>query len=115
ALFLLSREGLSRAKFSANNEFHLENCAFEDSAKNARRTFIFSICSDDKENIYAATNKGIFLQKKSDKQFRKIFDLKPLNQFKKPEESFYSTIAFKDHKLYFTNANTLFCYSLETG
>ncbi len=113
-LFLLSREGLSKAKFMDSNEFDLENCVFEDSSKKETRTIITSICSGDKESIFAATNKGIFKQNKGEKQFRKIFDLVSDKLFKKPTDNFYSSIAFNNGKLYFTNANTLICLNLST-
>jgi len=108
SLYLLGRNGLAKAEVYENNEFDFEYCLFEDSLAAENGTVVYSVCSDDKENLYASTNKGIFSQKKGDKTFKKIYDLRPAKNFKYDNERFYSTVAWKNNKLYFTNSNTLF-------
>ncbi len=113
-LFLLDRDGLLKAKTQKNNELSYEYCLFEDSLQSKVKIVINSICTDNYGNVFAATNKGIYAQYDGQKTFKNIFSVLPANIFKNEEEAFYSTISWKNDKLYFTNASNLFSLNLLT-
>ncbi len=114
-LFLLSKKGLAKVNFFKSNEFDLNYCVFDDTLNQKIKTIVYSISSDEALNIFAATNKGIYRQKKGEKVFIKVFNLSTSGLVKSEADNFFGAITCKKDKLYFTNTNKLFCLNLTTS
>ena len=109
-LYLLSKDGLAKANTINKNNFDFEYCVFVDSGPASIKPVVYAVCADNNENIYAATSNGIFIQKKGKENFVKMFVFDTKTNLK--ADNNYSTIYYKNNKLYFTNSSTLFSLSI---
>lgn len=114
-LLLYTSKGLSRIEISAKNTFTLIPFSFGEKQKNELRTVVFNVCSDEHNNFYAATNKGIFSCSLKDL----IFKLHPAFEKNIPMETGVpiecNTVISKKEHIYFSVANSFYVYNIQTA
>jgi signal transduction histidine kinase/ligand-binding sensor domain-containing protein len=107
-LYLLSRNGLALAKILSANEYDYEYCVFQDSAQKEVKPIVYSVCADERNTLFAATSQGIYKKTKEEKNFSLFFPLAKTPDYRDESELYYTAIACRNGKLYFTNSAHLF-------
>jgi signal transduction histidine kinase/ligand-binding sensor domain-containing protein len=95
-LFLYSSKGLVKVKLGAGNEYTLEPFHFEKESGEFR-TAVFSLNDDEKNNLYAATNRGIYRIDNAANSGSPLFGNAEINT---PQECF--TVFCKNGKICYT-------------
>jgi signal transduction histidine kinase/ligand-binding sensor domain-containing protein len=114
-LLLYTAKGLSKIEIGSGNSFKLIPFIFEEKQKSELRTVVYSVCSDEQNNFYAATSKGIFTCASRGMNFK----LHPAfeNNFKTepgvPAEC--NTVLSKKNHLYFSVSNAYYAYNVQTS
>src|SRR5207253_7670863 len=105
-------KGFAEAKLNQNNEFSISIFKFE-KENTEFRTQVFSLCRDDKNNLIAATNRGIYIFDDAKNSFKPFFENNKTELLKTPLECF--SAFWKNNKLYFSVSNKFFSYSESTS
>ncbi|MBK9285451.1 MAG: hypothetical protein IPM51_14200 [Sphingobacteriaceae bacterium] len=103
-IYLSNREGLFTCEIK-DTTFITKPLEFKDSVEIVH-PFVLSICQTESGNTYASTNRGLFINKKGTKLFKKIAN--PLLP-KASHDEIYSCLTSSQNKILFANAKQLFC------
>jgi signal transduction histidine kinase/ligand-binding sensor domain-containing protein len=107
-LLLYTSKGLSVTDIDSKNNFTLKPFIFEEKQKSELRTITYALSNDSKNNLYAATNKGVFVLNTAGNTFKPLLDFYDLtkNEIGTPIEC--NTVLCRNSFVYFTIGNS-FC------
>lgn len=109
-LILYTGKGLAIAEINKNN-FTLKPFVFEESQKNELRTVTYSICNDKKNNLYAATNKGVFVLNAVNNSFQPLLDFYLLTKTESGTPIECNTVLCRNNLVYFSIGNLFYTYN----
>lgn len=112
-LYLFTSKGFCRLIIK-NTSFTIEPVDFRENEKNDLRLFVASICEGNNDQIFAATNKGIFLATKNEMVFRPLFSIGSIIKTETGNPVECNTVLFKNNYLYFSVAQSYFTYNLQS-
>jgi signal transduction histidine kinase/ligand-binding sensor domain-containing protein len=113
-LILYTAKGLSQINISTNNTFSLVPYQFEEKEKTELRTVTYSICSDSKNNLYAATNKGVFVLYANSTTFKPLLDFYALSKSAAGTIIECNTVLSKNNFIYFSIGNAFYSYNSQS-
>ncbi|MBK7668473.1 MAG: hypothetical protein IPJ32_14730 [Sphingobacteriaceae bacterium] len=112
-LILYTAKGLAQIDITSKNVFCLHPYEFEEKEKTDLRTITYSICSDSKNNLYAATNKGVFLLSTISNTFKPLLDFYALSKSAAGAVIECNTVLSKNNFVYFSIGNAFYNYNTE--
>ncbi len=114
SLLLNTAKGLSKIDIDAKNNFSLQPLEFEEKEKNELRTVTYSVCNDNANNLYAATNKGVFVLDKLSNKMKSLLDFYGLSKTETGNPVECNTVLAKNNIIYFSIANSYYSYNLQS-
>ena len=112
-LLLYTAKGLAQITITNGNNFSILPFEFEE--KDELRTVTYSICNDQKNNLYAATNKGVFTLSTNSNTFKPLLDFYSLSKNETGTSIECNTVLNKNNLIYFSIANTFYVYNTGTS
>lgn len=110
-LIAYTAKGLSLIDFNSKNVFCLHPYVFEEKEKNELRTVTYNIHTDAKNNLYAATNKGVFSLDAISNTFKPLLDFYSLAKSEKGTAIECNTVLCKNNFVYFSIGNIFYAYN----
>ena len=114
-LILYTAKGLSQIDISNKNTFSIRPFGFEEKEKTELRTITYSVCNDADNNLYAATNKGVFVHDKKGNTFKALLDFYSLSKTKYGNPIECNTVLTKNNFIYFSISNSYFSYDAQNN
>ncbi len=113
-LLLYTAKGLAQIDINSKNIFCLKPFVFEENTKTELRTVTYAVCNDSKNNLYAATNKGVFSFNTISNTFKPLLDFYALSKTEIGTPIECNTVLSKNNFVYFSIGNLFYNYNLDT-
>ncbi|HWY10785.1 MAG TPA: two-component regulator propeller domain-containing protein [Bacteroidia bacterium] len=114
SLLLYTAKGLSKIKISNTNNFTLIPFVFEEKQKSELHTIAHSVCGDERNNLYAATNKGVFVLHPTENSFQLLPGFENIIKTETNTPVECNTVLNKNNRLYFSVSNSFYVYNVQT-
>lgn len=107
---LHTSKGLALAEITKNH-FTLKPFTFEEVGKNELRIVSYALCTDQKNNLYAATSKGVFVLTAGNTIFKPLLNFYELakTDIESPIEC--NTVLCRNNFIYFSIGSLLYSYN----
>lgn len=113
-LLLYTAKGLAKIDIDSKNVFSLRSFELDEKERNELRTITYSVCNDNSNNLYAATNKGVFVLDKITNKLKPLFDFHTFSKTEPGTPIECNTVLAKNNIVYFSISNSFHSYNLQS-
>jgi len=113
-ILLYTGKGLAKINIDSKNNFNLRPFEIEETEKNELRTVTYAVCNDNSSNLYAATNKGVFVLDKISNKLKPLFNFYSFSKTESGNPIECNTVLAKNNFIYFSITNSYYSYNVQS-